>query len=160
MGTELSLTVIEAQLDALGPKFDQVLQPFRGCQPPAATHGHGFLSAAKLLECGSQSLLNAAMTAACLGLEVDGVTGQGLSHLNRREPSRAIRHRLQGFQYPAGRSGYSINSGVVRGAELRLSAWVWLHSPQAGAFGNEADQRGSGRSPRPWAGQADIPASP
>lgn len=71
------LAVLESVLNPLAPKFADVL----GRIMPPERLIRTVMSAAgrnpDLLACNRQSLLNAAMTFAVLGLEVDGVTGQG-----------------------------------------------------------------------------------
>lgn len=70
------LQVLEEQLRPLAPHFEQVL----GNRMPASRLLRTVLISCertpKLLACTRESIISAAMSAAVLGLEVDGVTGQ------------------------------------------------------------------------------------
>lgn len=66
----------------------------------------------KLLDCDRQSLLNAAMSAACLGLEVDGVTGQAYLIPFKGRAQLVIGYK--GYNTMAARSGITITGKVVR----------------------------------------------
>jgi phage RecT family recombinase len=66
----------------------------------------------KLLECDRQSLFNAAMSAAVLGLEVDGVTGQAYLIPFKGKAQLVIGYK--GYNTLAARSGITITGAVVR----------------------------------------------
>ena len=70
------LVVLENQLRPLMPHFAQVLGQTMPPERLVRTVVVSCERLPKLLECDRQSVFNAAMSAACLGLEVDGVTGQ------------------------------------------------------------------------------------
>lgn len=70
----------------------------------------------KLLECTRQSLLNAAMSAACLGLEVDGVTGQAFLIPFKGRAQLVIGYK--GMNTMAARSGYTVQGEVVRDGDF------------------------------------------
>lgn len=114
MGQELSLARVEENLDLLGPKFAQVLAPFAGLpmQRLTRTVMVSIEKTPKLLECTMPSIMSAAMTAACVGLEVDGVTGQG--YIIPYAGKAQFQPGYKGYNTQAGRSGYGINSGIVR----------------------------------------------
>ncbi len=71
------LVVFEKQLQPLIPRFEQVLARIMPVERLVASLMISLERTPKLLDCDRQSLLNAAMTFAVLGLELDGVTGQG-----------------------------------------------------------------------------------
>src|SRR5262249_41651022 len=74
MSTEL--TIFENQLKPLTPKYGELI---RAIMPPERFTRSLIVSCErdpKLLAADRQSLFNAAMTGAVLGLEADGVTGQ------------------------------------------------------------------------------------
>lgn len=66
----------------------------------------------KLLECDRQSLLNAALSAAVLGLEVDGITGQ--AHLIPFKGRAQLIVGYKGYNTLGARSGITITGRVVR----------------------------------------------
>lgn len=70
------IAVLESQLKPLAPHFAQALGATMPVERLMRTIMISVERLPKLLECNRQSLFNAAMSAAVLGLEVDGVTGQ------------------------------------------------------------------------------------
>jgi phage RecT family recombinase len=70
----------------------------------------------RLLDCTRSSLLQAAMTAAVLGLEADGVTGQFHMIPFKDKAQPVIGYK--GFNTLAGRSGLIINGAVVKEGDL------------------------------------------
>src|SRR5215472_6358831 len=70
----------------------------------------------KLMHCTRQSLFNAAMSAACLGLECDGVTGQAflIPFEVRGTPTAQLVIGYKGYNTMAARSGITITGEVVR----------------------------------------------
>src|SRR6185437_5144847 len=85
------------------------------------------------LECDRQSLFNAAMSAACLGLEVDGVTGQAYLIPFKGKAQLVIGYK--GFNTLAARSGITITGNIVRQGDefdyqLGSAAYV-RHKPKS-----------------------------
>lgn len=112
------LAILENQLQPLAPQFAQVLGNTMPVERLIRTVIVSAERLPKLLDCDRQTLFNAAMSAAVLGLEVDGVTGQAfLIPFNDR---RANKLRVQlvigykGFNTMGARSGLTITGGVVR----------------------------------------------
>lgn len=70
------LVVFEKQLQPLMPQFEQALAGAMPVERMVRTLIVSCERQPKLLECNRQSLINASMTGAVLGLEADGVTGQ------------------------------------------------------------------------------------
>lgn len=72
-----AIDVVRKELNVMMPEFAQVLPPHL----PVERLGRSIISACsinpRLLDCDRRSLWRAAMTAAVLGIEPDGVTGQG-----------------------------------------------------------------------------------
>jgi recombination protein RecT len=103
----------------------------------------------KLLECDRQSLFNAAMSAAVLGLEVDGVTGQAYLIPFKGKAQLVIGYK--GYNTLAARSGITITGAVVREGdefdyELGSAAFV-RHRPKLGRTRIAASsRRGRARS--------------
>lgn len=110
MGSEL--VVLEQQLQPLAPHFAQVLGK---TMPPERLMRTIMISVERLpqlLQCDRQSIFNAAMSAACLGLEVDGVTGQAYLIPFKGRAQLVIGYK--GFNTLAARSGITITGAVVR----------------------------------------------
>lgn len=116
------LTVVEKNLSLLKPKFSDVLA---GSQlSPERLMRTIMISLERLpslRECTMDSIEQAAMTAAVLNLEVDGVTGQGYL-IPFKDNKRGIRLAqfvigYKGYNTLAARSGYSINAAVVRAGD-------------------------------------------
>lgn len=106
------LITIERELEARLPVFEQVLN---GIMPPERLARTVLISIDRdnnLLACSPQSILNAAMTFAVLGLEVDGVTGQGfmIKFANRAQPVIGYK----GYNTLAARAGLTVTGSVVR----------------------------------------------
>jgi recombination protein RecT len=91
----------------------------------------------KLLECARQSLFNSAMSAAVLGLEVDGVTGQGYLVPFKGRAQLVVGYR--GFTTLAARSGYTVTGSTVKEGDafsFKLGTAPFLdHTPKAGNTG-------------------------
>jgi phage RecT family recombinase len=86
-----------------------------------------------LLTCNRQSLINSAMTFAVLGLEVDGVTGQGFLVPFKGFVQPVIGYL--GYNTLGARSGYTITGRVVRegdGLDFDESAGVVRHYRKLG----------------------------
>ncbi len=105
---------LDKQLTALVPKFEGLMSS--DCGVPAERIVRTVMLSIerlpKLLECSRQSILNAAMSAAVLGLEVDGVTGQAFLIPFAGKAQLIIGYK--GFNTMAARSGYTVNAGHVK----------------------------------------------
>lgn len=91
----------------------------------------------KLLEANRQTLLNASMSAACLALEVDGVTGQAFFIPFAGKAQLVIGYK--GMNTLAARSGFTVQGEVVREGdtfdyELGDRGFV-KHKPKLGTRG-------------------------
>src|SRR5690349_20395490 len=109
MGT--ALAVLEGQLAPLAPRFTEALAGTMPVERLTRTIVISCERLPKLLECDRQSLFNAAMSAACLGLEVDGVTGQAFLTPFARKAQLVIDYK--GMNPLAARSGITISGAVV-----------------------------------------------
>lgn len=107
------LAVLEDQLTTLAPSFEEVL---RGSGLPPERVIRTILFSCeklpKLLECNRQSVINAAMSFACLQLECDGATGQGYMLPFKQRAQPVVGYK--GYNTLAGRSGFTINAAIVR----------------------------------------------
>ncbi len=112
-----SASVIEGQLEALAPQFGGALAGMLPVGRLIQTVMVSIERTPKLYECNRQSVLTAAMSAACLGLEVDGVTGQAFL-LPFNVKGRGLIAQLitgyKGYNTLAARGSYAIRSGIVR----------------------------------------------
>jgi recombination protein RecT len=132
MGNEL--TIFENQLAPLAPRFAEVLGRTMPAERLIRTIVVSVERLPKLLECDRQSLFNAAMSAAVLGLEVDGVTGQAYLIPFKGRAQLVIGYK--GYNTLAARSGITITGAVVREGdefdyELGTAAFI-RHRPKAG----------------------------
>lgn len=113
MGTDL--IALERNLTPMLPRFEEVLRT-PGVNLPAPRLVRSMLISCertpKLLDCTMQSLFNAAMSAACLGLEVDGVTGQAYLIPFKGVAQLVIGYK--GYNTLAARSGITITGEAVR----------------------------------------------
>jgi recombination protein RecT len=133
------LVVLERQLAPLAPHFAQVLGTTMPAERLIRTVAVSCERLPKLFECDRQSLFNAAMSAACLGLEVDGVTGQAYLIPFKGRAQLVVGYK--GYNTLAARSGLTITGGVVREGddfdyELGDRAYV-RHKPKLGAPGRK-----------------------
>jgi recombination protein RecT len=106
------LTIFENTLRPLAPHFEQALA---GTIPVERLMRSIMVSLErnpKLLEANRQSLLNASMSAACLALEVDGVTGQAFFIPFKGQAQLVIGYK--GMNTLAARSGFTVQGEVVR----------------------------------------------
>ena len=114
MGTEIA--IVERQLTQLIPELQKAIPPALLKTLPAERIVRTILVSLertpKLLECTFQSIVNAAWSAACLGLEVDGITGQGFLVPFAGRAQLIIGYK--GFNTMGARSGYTINADCVR----------------------------------------------
>ena len=132
-----ALVALENQLQPLAPRFAQVLGNTMPVERLMRTVMISVERLPQLLECDRQSIFNAAMSAACLGLEVDGVTGQAYLIPFKGKAQLVIGYK--GYVTMAARSGITISGGVVREGdlfeyELGSSAFV-RHVPKLGNKG-------------------------
>jgi recombination protein RecT len=112
------LVAFENQLKPLAPVFAEVL----GQTMPVARMMRTVVVSCernpRLLGCERQSLLNAAMTFAVLGLEVDGVTGQGflVPFKDKRRGAEVVQPIIGylGYNTIAARAKLTITGRVVR----------------------------------------------
>jgi recombination protein RecT len=112
------LAVIEHQLKSIRPRLDSALG---GIMPATRLEQTILVSCEripKLLQCSPQSVLNAAMTFAVLGLPVDGATGQGflLPFWNKEDRVYVCQAIIgyKGYNTLGARAGLTITAGTVR----------------------------------------------
>lgn len=110
MGTELAL--VERQLQAVEPQLHNALGGLMPSKRLIQTVLISCERTPKLLRCTPQSIMNGAMTFACLGLPVDGATGQGFLLPFASTAQAAIGYK--GYNTLAARAGLTITGGVVR----------------------------------------------
>src|SRR5262245_5138827 len=126
------LVVLDQQLTPLVPRFAEVLGTRMPVERLVQTVKVSCERNPRLLECDRQSLFNAAMTAAVLALEVDGVTGQ--AHMVPFKDKAQLIIGYRGWNTLAARSGYTITGAVVREGdefEYELGTRVYLrHRPK------------------------------
>lgn len=126
------LATLEQQLKPLAPHFAQVLGKTMPVERLMRTIMISVERLPQLLQCDRQSIFNAAMSAACLGLEVDGVTGQAYLIPFKGKAQLVIGYK--GFNTLAARSGITITGAVVREGDefdyqLGTAAYV-RHKPK------------------------------
>src|SRR6516162_7004246 len=107
-----NLIVLERAFAPLLPKFAEVLPRNLSAERLVRTVLISVERNPRLLECRQQSLFNAAMSAAVLGLEVDGVTGQAFLIPFKDYVQLVIGYR--GYTTLGARSGLTITGEVVR----------------------------------------------
>lgn len=110
MGTDLK--VIDKELTARKPIFLQLLPPSITPDRLMRTVMMSVEKTPKLMQCSVQSIVNAATTAAVLGLECDGVTGQG--YLVPYGGVATFQIGYKGYNTLGARAGYTITGSVVR----------------------------------------------
>jgi recombination protein RecT len=113
------LVAIEKAFLPLAPKFADVLNVPGVNLTPARLIRSVMISCGrtpKLQSCTMASLFNAAMSAACLGLEVDGVTGQAflIPFDLKGTLSAQLVVGYKGYNTLAARSGITVTGEVVR----------------------------------------------
>lgn len=135
-----ALVALERQLEPLSSRFAAALA---GAMPVERLIRTVMVSVERLpalLTCDRQSIMMAAMSAACLGLEVDGVTGQAFLIPFKGRAQLVIGYK--GFNTLAARSGITITGGVVREGDSfeyeKGSAPYVRHKPSLAAI---ADRR-------------------
>lgn len=106
-----ALTVYEADLHQLTPTFSDVLPKGFPVARLIRTVLISLERTPKLLECTKASVMQASTTLAVLGLEADGVTGQGFLIPFAGKAQTVIGYK--GYNTLAARSGYAIRGGLV-----------------------------------------------
>jgi recombination protein RecT len=133
------LVVFENTLRPLAPRFEQALA---GAIPVERLMRSIMVSVEKnpdlLMKADRQSLLNSSMSAACLALEVDGVTGQAFFIPFAGKAQLVIGYK--GMNTLAARSGFTVQGEVVREGdafdyELGDKGFV-RHKPKLGNKGS------------------------
>jgi len=185
-GTELA--TLEAQFKPMTPAIEEVLSGRVEVARFIRTVLVSCERNPKLLECVRQSLFNSAMSAAVLGLEVDGVSGQAFLVPFKNRAQLVVGYR--GYNTLAGRSGYTITGSTVKegdGFSFKLGTAPFLdHTPKPGNDGRitsawavaasnalppiisvlsiqdildiKARSPGAKRGDSPWNNPADFPA--
>jgi recombination protein RecT len=130
------LVAFERQLAPLAPRFAEVLGQTMPVERLIRTVAVAVERLPKLLDCNRQSLFNAAMSAAVLGLEVDGVTGQAFLIPFKDRAQLVIGYK--GFSTLAARAGITITGAVVREGDVFEydlgESWI-THKPTLGNKG-------------------------
>jgi recombination protein RecT len=107
-----ALVAFEQQLQPLAPRFAEVLPANVKPDRLIRTVVISVERLPKLLDCDRQSLFNAAMSAAILGLEVDGVTGQAYLIPFKTRAQLVVGYK--GYNTMGARSGLTVDGTVVR----------------------------------------------
>lgn len=131
-----ALVALERQLAPLAPRFGEVLPANLSPDRLIRTVMVSVERLPKLLECERQSLFNAAMSAAILGLEVDGVTGQAFLIPFGNKAQLVVGYK--GYNTLAARAGITITGSVVREGDAfdyDLGAGFVTHKPVLGNKG-------------------------
>ena len=128
------LTVFENQLKPLAPRFEAVLGGIMPVDRLTQTAIICVERNPKLLECNRQTLFNACLTFATLGLEIDGATGQGFIIPFGSTAQPVIGYK--GYATLAARAGYTITGDVIREGDdydyqLGTDAFIH-HKPKLG----------------------------
>src|SRR5215472_2936865 len=110
------LTILEQQMKPLAPRFAEALGSVMPVERLMRTVMISVERLPSLLDCDRQSVFNAAMTAACLGLEVDGVPGQAYLIPFKRRAQLVIGYKAMNTL--AARSGITITGAVVREGDI------------------------------------------
>jgi recombination protein RecT len=136
------LAVVQKQFEPLMPRLEAALGPATQFLPLPRLMQTIWVSLEqnpKLLNANRQSLFNAALTFAFLGLEVDGATGQGYLIPFKAKVQPVIGYK--GYNTLAARSGLTINGDVVRDGDffdfdLGSNPYV-RHQPKLGEPGRK-----------------------
>jgi recombination protein RecT len=151
------LTIFERQLQPLAPSFAQVLGAVMPVERLMRTIVVSAERNPELLTCNRQSLFNAAMTFAVLGLEVDGVTGQGFLIPFKGVVQPVIGYL--GYNTLAARAGMTVTGRVVRqgdGLEFDEATGVVHHCRKLGGESGPEKKRIVGA----WARAAALDRPP
>jgi recombination protein RecT len=131
-----ALVAFEQQLKPMAPHFAQALGALMPVERLMRTVVVSVERLPKLLECNRQSLFNAAMSAAVLGLEVDGVTGQAFLIPFKGRAQLVIGYK--GFNTLAARAGLTVTGSTVREGDVfdydLAEGWI-THKPVLGNKG-------------------------
>lgn len=137
MGNQLA--IVERELTARQPLFLDVLPKSLSPARLFRTVMVSLERTPRLMQCTQQSIINAAMTAAVLGLEVDGVTGQGF--LVPYKDVATFQIGYKGYNTLAARAGITINGGVVREGDVfdfKLGTGAYVdHRPKLNGNGRK-----------------------
>lgn len=135
------LTVLEKELDATKSRFVDILIPSGlAVERLFRTIVISCERTPKLLDCERPSLLRAAESAAILGLEVDGYTGQAFLIPFATKAQLVVGYK--GFNTQGARSGFVINGAVVReGDVFDYQEGTNPHLNHHREFGGEKDRR-------------------
>ncbi len=129
-----AVAIFEKQLAPLAPRFAEVLGRTMPVERLIRTVVLSVERLPKLLECDKQSLFNAAMSAAVLGLEVDGVTGQAFLIPFKNRAQLVIGYK--GFNTLGARAGITITGACVRDGDAfdfdLAEGWI-THKPALGS---------------------------
>jgi phage RecT family recombinase len=106
------LVAFENMLQPLAPRFEQALGNVMPVDRLMRTIMISVERTPKLLQADRQSLINSAMSAACLGLEVDGVTGQAYFVPFAGKAQLIVGYK--GYNTLGARAGLTIQGEVVR----------------------------------------------
>jgi recombination protein RecT len=106
------LVTFENMLRPLTPHFEQALAGVMPVERLMRTIMISIERNPKLLQADRQSLLNSAMSAACLGLEVDGITGQAFFVPFKNKAQLIVGYK--GYNTLGARAGLTIQGEVVR----------------------------------------------
>lgn len=129
-------SAIEAQLVHLAPRFAAVLGKTMQPERLIRTIMISLERTPKLYECNRQSVFTAAMSAACLGLEVDGVTGQAFMLPFKGRAQLVTGYK--GYNTLGARASYAIRGAVVRDGdafEYDVAEGIVHHRPKLGNSG-------------------------
>jgi recombination protein RecT len=133
MASELAL--IEHQLTAVAPRLSDALGRHMPVKQLIQTVLVSCERTPALFRCTPQSLLNVAMSAAVLGLPVDGVTGQAFPIPYKGSAQLVIGYK--GYNTLAARAGLTITAGTVReddAFEYELGSHAFIrHRPTLGS---------------------------
>lgn len=135
---------------ALAPMLPVYTDLLRGIMDPRRLIRTVLISIEKtpeLAKCTMPSIVNAATSLAVLGLEADGMTGQGylIPFRNKGVPMAQPVVGYKGYNTLAWRAGYTINGGIVREGD----DFDWAEG--TGAFVRHKKKAGSGNRPILWA---------
>lgn len=131
-----SLAVIDKELSARKTIFAELLPPSVTADKLMRTVMMSVERNPRLAECSVQSIVNAATTAAVLGLECDGVTGQGYIVPYGSVATFVVGYK--GLNTIAARAGYTITGSVVREGdafEYELGSSPYVRHRPGGARG-------------------------
>jgi len=140
MSTDLAL--IERELTIRTPQFADVCRDIMPAERLIRTVLISIERTPAIANCTQQSIMNAAMTAGVLGLEVDGVSGQAFLIPFAGRAQLVIGYK--GFNTLAARAGITITGEVVRQGDAfdydLGEGWI-KHKPSLEPWKNRDDRR-------------------